>query len=374
MNDVVIIEAIRTPFGKRGGGLSDTHPAVLLGGALDELVRRAGVDPSSVGQVVGGCVEKTGEQGFNITRTAWLTAGLPVEVPAFTVDVQCGSSQLAFNQAHASVSSGMVDVAIACGVESMSRVPMGITFTQGPGKPIPAEFVDRYPFPDQFASAEAIAQRWGVSREDCDELAVTSASRAVGAAADVRLTAQFATSVLTVDECVRPPDREKVAGLDTFGPGAVHTAATASKIADGASAVLLMTAQRAQELGLRPKARVVDALLVGVSPEMMLTGPISATQSLLARRGLAMSDIGVVEINEAFASVVLAWAAELKADLDLVNPNGGALAHGHPVGATGAGLITKAVYELEQRDCELALVTMCCGGAVGTGTLLQRVG
>lgn len=374
MTDVVVVEAVRTPFGKRGGALADVHPAVLLGRVLAEAMQRSGIDPAVVGQVAGGCVEKTGEQGFNITRTAWVSAGLPVEVPAFTVDVQCGSSQLAFNQAHALVASGLADVAVACGVESMSRIPMGTTFSQGPGHPVPAQFLDRYPFPDQFASAEVIAKRWGITRQDCDSWAVTSSSRASAAAGDPRMTAQFATAAgLLADECVRPPDPDKIASLAPVSEGAVHTAATASKIADGAAAVVLASADRSRELGVRPRARVMDSALVGVSPQYMLTGPIPATRALLARNHLAISDVGVVEINEAFASVVLAWAAEVKADPDTVNPNGGALAHGHPVGATGSGLITKAVHELEQLDRELALVTMCCGGAVGTGTLLQRL-
>ena len=374
MTDVVVVAAVRSPFGRRGGGLAGLHPVDLLGSILGALAERSGVDPATVGQVVGGCVEKAGEQAFNVTRTAWLSAGLPSAVPASTIDAQCGSAQQAFTAAYALVAAGIVDSAVACGVESMSRVPMATTFTSGPGEPISPSFLERYPFPDQFASAEAIAASWGVTREDCDALALRSNARALAARdAGHGAAGLAAVAGVVADETIRVAPPEKLAGLPTLRDGAVHTAATASKIADGAAALLLMDADRAAADGVAPLARVVDSVLVGVEPDQMLTGPIPATATLLTRNGLKIEDIDVVEINEAFASVVLAWAAETKVDMDRVNPNGGALAHGHPVGATGAGLLVKAVHELRRIDGSLGLVTMCCGGGLGTGTLLQRI-
>jgi acetyl-CoA C-acetyltransferase len=250
---------------------------------------------------------------------------------------------------------------------------MGTTFTQGPGDPIPPSFLARYPMPDQFASAEAIAEHWSVTRQDCDRLAVESNTRAAKAWSNGWFDAQIVRAAdAWQDECIRATTPDAVAALPTFGPDSVHTAASTSKVADGASAVLMMSSSRAAQLGLRPKAVIVDSVLVGVDPALMLTGPIDATRKLLDRSGIGVDKIDLIEINEAFASVVLAWQLELGVTDARVNPNGGALATGHPLGATGTGLIAKAVHELERIDGSLAVVTMCCGGALGTGTLLAR--
>jgi acetyl-CoA C-acetyltransferase len=391
MNDVVIIDAVRTPIGRRNGGLASVHPADLLATVLAELVARTGIDPSRVGQVVGGCVSQVGEQSFDITRTAWLTAGLPMTVAATTVDTQCGSSQQATGLATALVASGVVDVAVACGVESMSRIPIGSNSSKklGLGVPIPKSYFEQYEFTSQFEGAERIADKWGVTRQDCDEFGLASQQRAAAAWAEGRFDGQIvdvvapdvdddgaptgSTHTVTRDEGLRETTLEKLASLKPVArEDGVHTAGSASQISDGAAAVLLMSSATAAELGLTPRATVVDTCLVGVDPVLMLTGPIDATRRLLDRSGLSISDIDLFEINEAFASVVLAWSREVGADLDRTNPNGGAIALGHPLGATGAFLITKALNELERTDGTHALVSMCCGGGLGTGTLLRR--
>ena len=391
MSDVVIIDAVRTPIGRRNGGLASVHPADLLATVLSDLVRRTGIDPARVGQVVGGCVSQVGEQSFDITRTAWLTAGLPMTVAATTVDTQCGSSQQATGLATALVASGVVDVAIACGVESMSRIPIGSNSSKklGLGVPIPKSYFEQYEFTSQFEGAERIADKWGVTRADADEFALASQQRAATAWAEGRFDGQLVdvvapdldddgkptgtTHTVTRDEGLRETTLEKLATLKPVArEDGVHTAGSASQISDGAAAVLLMSAEAAAELGLTPRATVVDTCLVGVDPVLMLTGPIDATRRLLDRSGLTISDIDLFEINEAFASVVLAWSREVGADLDRTNPNGGAIALGHPLGATGAFLITKALDELERTDGTHALVSMCCGGGLGTGTLLRR--
>ncbi|MHB1139827.1 MAG: steroid 3-ketoacyl-CoA thiolase [Microthrixaceae bacterium] len=391
MSDVVIIDAVRTPIGRRNGGLASVHPADLLATVLSDLVRRTGIDPARVGQVVGGCVSQVGEQSFDITRTAWLTAGLPMTVAATTVDTQCGSSQQATGLATALVASGVVDVAVACGVESMSRIPIGSNSSKklGLGVPIPKTYFEQYEFTSQFEGAERIADKWGVTRQDADEFGFTSQQRAAAAWSEGRFDGQLvdvvapdldddgkptgSTHTVTRDEGLRDTTLEKLASLKPVArEDGVHTAGSASQISDGAAAVLLMSAEAAAELGLTPRATVVDTCLVGVDPVLMLTGPIDATRRLLDRSGLAISDIDLFEINEAFASVVLAWSREVGADLDRTNPNGGAIALGHPLGATGAFLITKALNELERTDGTHALVSMCCGGGLGTGTLLRR--
>jgi acetyl-CoA C-acetyltransferase len=390
MPEVVIVEAVRTPFGKRGGGLSTTHSVELLGTVLGAVLARAGVDPSEVGQVVGGCVGQVGMQAMNVTRGAWLTEGLPIQVPATTVDAQCGSSQQATNLAYALVKSGVVDVAIGCGVEVMSRVPMGSTVPKdGPGKPVTRKYWAHHEYTSQFEGAERIADAWGITRAECDAFGKESQDRAARAQREDRYGSQLLridapvldaegkptdeTRPVVRDEGVRDTTLEALAGLRPTGrPDGVHTAGTSSQISDGASAVLLMTAERAAALGVTPIATIVDACVVGSDPVLMLTGPIGATQKLLADNALLMADIDVVEINEAFASVVLAWERELKPDMATVNPNGGAIALGHPLGATGAGLVAKAVHELIRTDGEHALVTMCCGGGLGTGTLIRR--
>ncbi len=392
MTDVVIVEAVRSPIGRRNGGLSTVHPADLLATVLGELVNRSGIDPAEVGQVVTGCVSQVGEQSFNIGRTAWLSAGLPLTTAATTVDTQCGSSQQATNVATSLVGAGVVDVAIACGVELMSRVPIGSNSSKklGLGVPIPKTYFGQYEFTSQFEGAERIADKWGVTRADTDAFGLASQQRAATAWAEGRFDTQVVgvdapdvddegkptgtTHAVARDEGLRDTTLEGLSNLKPVArPEGVHTAGNSSQISDGASAVLVMTADKAAALGLTPRARVVDTCLVGVDPVLMLTGPIDATQRLLARTGMAIGDIDVFEINEAFASVVLAWQREVGADLDRTNPNGGAIALGHPLGATGAFLVTKALHELERTDGTTALVSMCCGGGLGTGTIIERV-
>jgi acetyl-CoA C-acetyltransferase len=392
MPEVVIVEAVRTPIGRRNGGLSTVHPAELLASAVSELVGRSGIDPAEVGQIVAGCVSQVGEQSFNIGRTAWLSAGLPLTTAATTVDTQCGSSQQATNLATSLVGSGVVDVAIACGVELMSRVPIGSNSSRklGLGVPIPKTYFGQYEFTSQFEGAERIADKWGVTRADTDAFGLSSQQRAIRAWEEGRFDTQVvvvdapdvddegnptgSTHRVERDEGLRETSLEALAGLKPVArPDGVHTAGNSSQISDGAAAVLVTTAEKAAALGLTPRARVVDTCLVGVDPVLMLTGPIDATRRLLDRTGMAIGDIDLFEINEAFASVVLAWAREVEADLDKTNPNGGAIALGHPLGGTGAFLMTKAVHELERADQTTALVSMCCGGGLGTGTIIERI-
>ncbi len=392
MREVVIIEAVRTPIGRRNGGLAGVHPADLLGHALTEVISRSGIDPALVGQVVGGCVSQIGAQSFNITRTAWLSAGLPMSVAATTVDTQCGSSQQATGVATSLVGSGVVDIAIACGVENMSSVPIGSNSSKklGFGVPIPKTYFGQYEFTSQFEGAERIADKWGITRADADEFALRSQTLAAQAWDQDRFGTQVSpldapdldderkptgsTHRVDRDEGLRETTLDKLATLKPVArEDGVHTAGSSSQISDGAAAILIMTADKAAELGLTAMARVVDTCLVGVDPVLMLTGPIDATRRLLGRNNMTMADIDLVEINEAFASVVLGWAREMGADMDTVNPNGGAIALGHPLGATGAVLTTKAVHELHRTDANTALVTMCCGGGLGTGTLLERL-
>ena len=391
-NPVVIVDAVRTPIGRRNGGLSSCHSVDVLGTVQRALFDRTGVDPLEVGQVVGGCVGQVGMQSMNVTRTAWLTAGLPIEAPATTVDAQCGSSQQATNLAYALVASGTVDVAVGCGIELMSQVGFGATTPKEPnsGRPINRNYFDHFEFTSQFEGSERMADHWGVTRGDCDAFGKLSQDRAARAWQEDRYGTQLVnveapvldgegsltgeTVTVARDEGLRETTMEGLAQLKPSGrPDGVHTAASSSQISDGAGAVLLMTAEKAAALGVEPLARVVDTCLVGSDPEFMLTGPIGATQKLLADNGMAIDDIDVVEINEAFASVVLCWEKEVGPDMERVNPNGGAIALGHPLGGTGAILTTKAVHELQRTDGEYALVTMCCGGGLGTGTLLQRI-
>lgn len=392
MSDVVIIDAVRSPIGRRNGALSTVHPADLLAEVLRGLMARNEVDPVAVEQVISGCVSQVGEQSFNIGRTAWLTAGLPQSTAVTTVDTQCGSSQQATNLATALIASGVVDIAVACGIESMSRIPIGINSSKklGLGVPIPKSYFAQYEFTSQFEGAERIADQWGVTRSDCDELGFSSQQRAALAWEEGRFDTQIIpidaplrdesggptdeTVTVTRDEGLRETTLEKLATLKPVGrENGVHTAGSASQISDGAAAVLMMSAEKAAELGLTPRAKVVDTALVGVDPVLMLTGPMDATKRLLGRTGMAIGDIDLFEINEAFASVVLAWAREVDADLTRTNPNGGAIALGHPLGATGAFLITKAVHELQRTDTSTALISMCCGGGLGTGTVIERM-
>ncbi|MGQ0434125.1 MAG: steroid 3-ketoacyl-CoA thiolase [Microthrixaceae bacterium] len=392
MSDVVIVEAVRTPVGRRGGGLSSVHPADLLAAVQKAVVERSGIDPALVGQVITGCVSQVGEQAFNVGRTAWLTAGLPQSVANTTVDTQCGSSQQATNLGTALVAGGVVDAAVACGVEVMSRVPIGSSGRKdlGLGIPIPKTYFPQYEMTSQFEGAERIAEKWGISRADTDAFGLRSQQLAAQAWAEDRFGSQIVpvdapdlddegkpsgtTHTVSRDEGLRETSLEKLSELKPVArPDGVHTAGSSSQISDGAAAVLLMSAERAAELGLRARARVVDTCLVGVDPVLMLTGPIDATQRLLDRTGLSASDIDVCEINEAFASVVLAWQKELGFTPEQTNPNGGAIAHGHPHGGTGAVLLTKALHELERTGGRYGLVSMCCGGGIGTGTIIERL-
>lgn len=391
VREVVIVEAVRTPIGRRNGGLAGVHAVDLLGEVQRAVFTRSGLSPAAVGQVVGGCVGQVGMQTMNVVRTAWLAAGLPVEVPASTLDAQCGSSQQAINVAYALIAGGSVDTALACGVESMSRVPMGSTVPRDPnvGKPINRRYWDHNEYTTQFEGAERIADKWGITRSDADAFGKVSQDRAAAASAAGRFASQIVpvkapvpgpdgkasddVVVISGDEGIRATTMEGLASLKTTGRSdGVHTAGTSSQVADGAAAVLMMSGERASELGLTPLATVVDACLVGCDPVLMLEGPIPATRKLLKENGLGIDDLDVIEINEAFASVVLAWQRELNPEMSSVNPNGGAIALGHPLGATGAMLVTKAVHELGRSDGEHALVTMCCGGGLGTGTLLRR--
>jgi acetyl-CoA acyltransferase len=384
--EALIVEAVRTPFGRSHpdrGWFRDTHPNELLGHVYRELLTRTGLQPQDVEDLLIGCTAPFGEQSRNIARNAWLQAGYPPEVPALVLDRRCGSAQTAVELAAALVGSGTHDVVIAGGVEHMGHVPMDspAKVSQLYGDPWPPQLRELYDFPTMGESAERIAERWNLGRGELDEYAVRSHALTTAAIADGRFAHEIIPleldgQVRTSDQAVRPgTSLETLAGLaPVFRPGTGRvTAGTASPICDGAAGVLIASREATQEFGLRARARVVDQTTVAVDPDIMLTGPIPATQKLLARTGLSVDDIDLFEVNEAFSSVVLAWQRELKPDPDRVNVNGGAIAVGHPVGATGARLIATAVHELERRDGELALVTMCCGGGLGTATLLQRV-
>jgi acetyl-CoA C-acetyltransferase len=394
MRDVVIVEAVRSAIGKRNGSLAHTHPIDMLGPVQAAAITRSGLDPAEVGQVVGGCVDQVGAQSGNIVRTAWLAAGLPADVACCSVDSACGSSQQALNLAISLVGSGAEDVALACGVENMSTVPLGANAMDGAaaghGKPVNRTYASQYEYTSQFEGAERIATKYGITRADTDALGLESQVRAFRALDEGRFEPQIValeatqvdqngkrldeTRTFAVDEVPRDTSAEALAALKPVARAdGIHTAGTSSQIADGAAAVLLMSADKAAALGLRPRARVLQTCLVGCDPVLMLEGPIPATRKLLDRQGMTIDDVDVVEINEAFASVVLAWARTVGADLERVNPNGGAIALGHPLGGTGCILTTKVLHELERADQETALVTMCCGGGLGTGTLIQRL-
>jgi acetyl-CoA C-acetyltransferase len=380
-SSVVVVDAVRSPVGRRNGSLASVHPADLLATVLAALVTRTGIEPLEVGQVIGGCVGQVGAQASNVTRTAWLAAGLPLEVPATTVNVQCGSSQQALTLAHGAVAGGLVAVAVACGVEAMSVVPMGSTVPRDPdvGQPRAGRYADLYEVTTQFEGADRIAAKWGIGRAELDAFGLRSQQRAATAWAEDRFAGQIVAVPVDGrdvdrDECLRDSSLDALAALRTNldGDGAFHTAGTSSQISDGAAAVLLTTEAYAARHGLRVRARLVDSVIVGSDPELMLTGPMPATRRLLERTGLSLDDIDLFEVNEAFASVVLAWQKELGVDPDRVNPNGGAIALGHPLGATGCVLLTKALYELERTGASRALVSMCCGGGLGTGTIIER--
>jgi acetyl-CoA C-acetyltransferase len=392
-SSVVIVDAVRSAVGRRNGTLTHTHSNEVLGQVLSALVERTGIDPFAIGQVIGGCVGQVGAQASNVTRNAWLTAGLPLEIPASTANVQCGSAQQSLTMAHGLVASGLVDVAVAGGVEVMSMVVMGSSIPKDPdvGAPRAGAYADRYEPTTQFEGADRIAAAWKISREELEVFGERSQRLAAQAWAEDRFAGQIApiqattvdadgtkTGTVTFerDECMRPTTLEGLAGLRTNrqAPDALHTAGTSSQISDGASALLLMTEERAAQLGYTPRARLVDSVLVGSDPVLMLTGPMPATRKLLERTGLSLDDIDLFEVNEAFASVVLAWEQELAIDPEKVNPNGGAIALGHPLGATGGILVTKALNELERTGGRYGLISMCCGGGLGTGTIIERLG
>jgi acetyl-CoA acyltransferase len=386
MTDVVIVEAVRTPLGRgnqKNGDLKDVHPVRLGAHVLREVVSRAKLDPALVDDVVFGCVMQTGEQSVNIARQAVLLAGFPIEVPATTIDRQCGSSQQAVHFAANLIQSGVCDITIAGGVESMSRVPMGSTVLQGPGTPFPPELMEMYNLVNQGLSAEMIAEQWGISRQEADELATESHRRAARAQSEGRFDREIApyvvgengeSQVVSQDQGIRANTTPDVLAQlqPSFKPEGILHAGNSSQITDGAAAILLMSREKAEELGFTPRAKVRAQAVVGVDPITMLTGPIPATTKVLAKAGLTLSDIDLVEINEAFATVPIAWAREHNPDMDRVNVNGGAIALGHPLGATGARLMTTLLHELERSNKQLGLETMCCGGGIGTATIIDR--
>jgi acetyl-CoA acyltransferase len=382
--EVVIVEAVRTPIGRghaEKGYYKDLHPSNLLAKVYGELFERSGVDPAETGDVVTGCAQQFGEQGVNIGRNAWLEAGLPIETPATTIDRQCGSAQQAVNFAAALIATGVHDVAIGSGVEHMGHISFadGYEVMKEHGNPFSPELLERYNLIPQGLSAEMIADKWEIPRSELDELGLRSQQLAAKATEEGRFEREivpFAVNgdTYVADQGLRETTLEGLAGLKpAFKEDGKITAGNSSQVSDGAAAVLLMAREKADALGLKPRARIFDQTTVGVDPVIMLTGPIPATKKLLERNGMEMDDIDLVEINEAFASVIAAWQRELEPDMDRVNVNGGAIALGHPLGSTGARLITTLLHEMERSDKEMGLVTMCCGGGLGTGTLIQRI-
>jgi acetyl-CoA C-acetyltransferase len=393
LNDVVIVDAARSPVGKKNGSLGGAHPTDVLGQVLMKLLERNGLESNVVDQVVGGCINKLAAQGMNVTRTAWLAHGGAIETPCITIDSQCGSSQESTTLAHSILAAGHADVVIACGVENMTRLPIGsdaIGSDAKMGKPISKSYFGHHEFISQFEGAERIAEKYQISRDDTDQFGLTSQQRAKAAVDGGYFNSQIVpieapvmdqnfektgeVKIVEKDEVLRDTSLQALKELKPVArKDGLHTAGTSSQIADGAAAVLMMTAAKAQELGLTPLARIASSCLVGCDPVLMLEGPIPATEKLLQDTNLKIDDIDVFEINEAFASVVLSWAKTVGADMAKVNPNGGAIALGHPLGATGCFLITKAVHELQRTEGQYGLISMCCGGGLGTGTLIERV-
>jgi acetyl-CoA C-acetyltransferase len=387
MGSPVIVEAVRTPIGKRGGWLAGLHAAELLGTAQCGLIQRCGVDPELVEQVIGGCVTQAGEQSNNVTRTAWLHAGLPWQTGCMTVDCQCGSAQQATHLVAALINADVIGVGVACGVEAMSRVALGANVGEHAGpRRTPLWDID---LPDQFEAAERIARRRGLSRADIEDFGVRSQNLAAKAWAQGRFDREMipvnvvvpddighhrgATREVNRDQGLRDTTRDSLATLAPVIDGGIHTAGTSSQISDGAAAILLMERSRAQALGLPCRARIVAQCLVGSEPQFHLDGPVQATTRVLERSGMAIGDLDLFEVNEAFASVALSWASVHHPDMEQVNVNGGAIALGHPVGSTGARLLTTALHELERRDASTALITMCNGGALATATIIERL-
>ena len=387
MGRAVIVEAVRTPIGKRNGTLSGLHAAELLGAAQTALVERAGIESGLVEQVAGGCVTQAGEQSNNVTRTAWLHAGLARTTGCLTLDAQCGSAQQAAHLIAGLIAADAIDVGIACGVESMSRVPLGTSAMAGGTGPRPAAWA--IDMPNQFAAAERIAQRRGITRAQLDAFGLRSQANAASAWAaghfdrevvpvkapvlDAERRPTGETATVDRDSGPRPTTLDGLAALKAVVEGGLHTAGTSSQISDGAAALLLTDDRAAARLGLRPRARIVAQALIGDDPYYHLDGPVAATERVLARSGMSIGDIDIFEVNEAFASVVLSWMSVHRPDEDRVNINGGAIALGHPVGSTGARLITTALHEMERRDASTALVSMCAGGAMATATILERL-
>jgi acetyl-CoA acyltransferase len=383
--EVVIVEAARTPIGRgheEKGYYKDVHASNLLAKTYSDVIERAGIDPAVVEDAIAGCAQQFGEQGINIARNAWLEAGLPIETPATTVDRQCGSAQQAINFGAALVASGVADTVIGGGVEHMGHISFAdsMEVMQEHGMAFSPQLLERYNLVPQGISAEMIADKWEIPRSELDEIGLRSHQLAARATEEGRFEREIIPFTVNgdtyaTDQGIRPDTNlEKLSQLKpAFKEDGKITAGNSSQVSDGAAAALLMTRQKADELGLKPRARVLDQTTVGVDPVIMLTGPIPATRKLLDRNGMKLDDIDLIEINEAFASVVAAWRRELEPDMDRVNVNGGAIALGHPLGSTGARLITTLLHELERSDKELGLVTMCCGGGLGTGTIIQRV-
>ncbi len=391
MREAVIVEAVRTPIarGKVGvGDLHDFHATQLLALSYQELIKRSGLDWGDVDYLAAGCVTQAGEQAGNIARNAWLTLGKDYSAGGTTLDNQCGSAQTANHVISALIGAGSVNIGIAAGVESMSRVGLGANVINGPGYFVPQD----WPWdstPDQFSSAQRIADNRGITREMADELAFRSQARAKQAWEEGRFDREVftvnapilgedgkptgETRAVSRDQGLRDTTMEGLAGLNPVMEGTIHTPGNSSQISDGSAAVLWMTADEAKARGLKPRARIIADCVVGTDPYYLLDGPVDATAALLKKTGMSMADIDLVEINEAFASVVLSWAKVYDADMDKVNVNGGAIALGHPVGSTGARLITTALHELERSDKTTALITMCCGSSVGTGTIIERI-
>jgi acetyl-CoA acyltransferase len=383
--EVVIVEAVRTPIGRghrEKGYYKDTHPNTLLGTTYSEVIKRAGIDASEVEDVIAGCVSQFGEQGLNVARNAWLQEGLPIETPGTTVDRQCGSAQQAINFAAGLIAAGVHDAVIGSGVEHMGHLPFAaVAQTQQEfGLAFPPELLAKHNIVGQGLGAEMIADQWEIPRSELDELAVRSHKLAQQATEEGRFEREMVPMSINgdtyvTDQGIRPDTNlEALSQLKpAFKPDGKITAGNASQISDGAAAVLLMSAEKAKALGLTPRARIVDQTTVGCDPVKMLEGPIPATRKILERNSMQIGDIDLIEINEAFAPVVAAWRRELNPDMDRVNVNGGAMALGHPLGSTGARLITTLLHELERSDKEVGFVTMCCGGGLGTATLIQRV-
>jgi len=392
MAEAVIVEAARSPIarGKKGKGqLSGLHPATLFGQVLDGVVQRSGIDPAEIEQVIGGCVTQAGEQAGNLARISWLARNKGYAGGATTVDTQCGSGQQANHLVRALVQAGSIGAGLAGGVEVMSHVGLGANVINGPGFFLPSEDFEWDMPMSQFEAADRIAKNRGIGREDIDQWGLRSQERAAQARDEGRFDREILpieapildeggaptgeTQVVQTDQGIRSTTLEGLASLREAVPGFMHTAGNSSQISDGASAILWMDADRARSLGLKPRARIVADVTVGVDPYYLLDGPIDATKTLLQKSGMEIGDIDLFECNEAFAAVVLSWLQVCKPDVDRVNVNGGAIALGHPVGATGSRLLTTALHELERQDKTTALVTMCCGAAVGTGTIIERL-